>query len=59
MINDDLSWSMHIQYVTDKVNIVLCLPTRNFKKMSKEVREIVYFSMVSTIVKYASAVWEV
>jgi hypothetical protein len=58
MISEDLSWSPHVQYVTGKANKVLGIIRRNFKECPQELREIAYFSMVRSILDYASAIWD-
>ncbi len=58
MINDDLSWSPKVEYVTGKANTVFGLLRRTFKEWPHELREIGYFSMVRSILEYASAVWD-
>ncbi len=37
---------------------VLSLPTRNFNECSQELKEIVYFSIIRSILEYISAVWD-
>ncbi len=58
MISDDLSWSPQVEYVTCTANRVVCLIRRNFKECPQELRKIIYFSIIRSILEYASALWE-
>ena len=58
MISNDLSWTPQVQYVTGKANKILGVIRRNFKECPQELREIAYFSMVRSILDYASAIWD-
>ncbi len=54
IISIDLSWSPHIDYVTNKANRVVDLLRRSFN----ELKQIAYFSMLKSMLEYASAVRE-
>ncbi len=56
MISDDLSWSLHVEYLTGKANKVLGLLRMTLKECPHELKDIAYFSMARPILEYANAV---
>ena len=58
MISDDLGWTPHVEYVTAKANRALGLIMRNFKECPKQLRETAYFTMVRSVLDYASSIWD-
>ena len=57
-ISDNLDWSKHITTTTTKANARLSFIKRNLKDCPQKLKEIAYFSLVRSIVDYASAVWD-
>ncbi len=57
-INADSSWISQVEYATGKSDRVLDILRRNWKECQKDLKEIsyYYFSMVSSLPEYASAV---
>ena len=57
-ISNTCSWQRHIQYVTSRGNQMLRFVKRNFEGCPREVKEIVYTSLVTPLIEYASCVWD-
>jgi hypothetical protein len=57
-IQDDLSWSRHVEAVAAKGNRVVGFLRRNFRDCTTKVRSATYTTMVRPTLEYASTVWD-
>jgi hypothetical protein len=57
-ISDNLSWSKHINYITNKANKVLYVTKLALAHSSQRVKETAYKSIVRPQVEYSSSVWD-
>jgi ribonucleases P/MRP protein subunit RPP40 len=57
-ISDNLSWSKHINYVTNKANKVLYVTKLALARSTQKVKETAYKSIVRPLVEYSSSVWD-
>jgi hypothetical protein len=56
-ITDDLSWSIHIQYLCQKLNKVLCLIKSLHDSVSKPILRNLYFTKFESILRYGIIFW--
>ena len=57
-LTSDMSFSPHIQKITDKDTRVLNFIKRNLYSCSKEIKSKAYFTFVHPILEYTSPVWD-
>jgi Reverse transcriptase (RNA-dependent DNA polymerase)/Endonuclease-reverse transcriptase len=57
-ISDNLSWSKHINYITNKANKVLYVTKLALARSTQKVKETAYKSIVRPLVEYSSSVWD-
>ena len=57
-ISSDLSWSTHVDNITKKSSHTLNVLRRNLKYFPKQSKEVAYFAMMRSTLKYSSAVWD-
>ena len=57
-ISNDLSWSTHVDNITKKSNHILNFCEKNLQYRPKQPKEVAYFAMMRSTLKYSSAVWD-
>jgi len=58
LLKSDLNWDKHVASIAQKANFSLSSIRRNFKSSPKEVKELLYFSLVRSLVEYSSTSWD-
>ena len=56
-ISDDLSWSTHIDNITESANQTLGFLKRNMRVHNKDLESVSYERLVRPQLEYASTVW--
>ena len=57
-IHNSLRWASHINKISNKVNSVLGFIQCNLKHANRDLKELVYTSLVRSILEYSSTVWD-
>jgi len=57
-ITDELSWSPHVNAISNKANTSLAFLRRNLQACPLQLREMAYFSLVRSILEYSAPVWD-
>jgi len=56
-LQNNLKWDLHVLAVTSKASQTLGFLSRNFKTAPQTIRELAYFALVRSQVKYAASAW--
>lgn len=57
-ITNDLSWNLHINYITNKANRMLGYVRRNFHSAPSSVKLLLFQTLVRSQLDYASSIWD-
>ena len=57
LIQSDLKWNSHVNYVTAKANQTLAMLKRNIKLTPQKIKDKAYKSLIRPQLEYASSVW--
>ena len=57
LIQSDLKWNSHVNYVTAKANQTLAMLKRNIKLASQKIKDKAYKSLIRPQLEFASSVW--
>ena len=57
LIQSDLKWNSHVNYVTAKANQTLAMLKRNIKLAPQKIKDKAYKSLIRPQLEYASSVW--
>jgi len=57
-ISYNLAWELHIKTVIKKAKYALYSIQRNFYRATRETKELLYFSLVRSIMEYCNAIWD-
>ena len=57
-VSENLEWGDHISKIASKANSTLDFLRRNLKGCPSKLKEIAYFSMVPSLLKYSCSVWD-
>ena len=58
IIDHQLSWNPHIDYVRGKATKLIGFLNRNLRTCSKELKELSYKQFVLPVLDYASSIWD-
>ena len=58
LINENLKWTTHINKITSKASSTLGFIRRNLKHCPRKLKETAYFSLIRSVLDYASTIWD-
>jgi hypothetical protein len=58
LFSSNLSWSEHINAIFNKANASLFAIQRSFRNCTRRTKELLYFSLVRSLLEYSSTLWD-
>ena len=58
LLNDQLKWDTHIDFITARANSTIGFLRRNLSLCTRDLKELAYFSLARSVLEYACQVWD-